>query len=86
MSAWHRFAIAIFALFVCTFAYPFNYCAAPVPQSQQHVVDANLIQVTLLTRHGDRAPANVMPNENITWLCGTSDVAALVSPSLPTGD
>jgi hypothetical protein len=66
-------------------AYSYDYCGAPVPQAQQVVANANLIQVTLITRHGDRAPANVMPNENITWTCGTSDVLSLVAPSLASG-
>ncbi len=80
-----RMFVAILVIACGCSAYNYNYCGAPAPKLQEKVPNAELIQVTLITRHGDRAPANVLPNENMNWYCGTSDVTSLLGSLVPSG-
>lgn len=43
------------------------------------------VQASLITRHGDRSPCNVLPVENITWTCQATDYVDLVSPPISQG-
>ncbi|KAL6072946.1 Lysosomal acid phosphatase [Balamuthia mandrillaris] len=61
----------------------YDYCQAPLPQYvplPQEVVrgrSAELLHVQLITRHGDRSPANILPHEDVEWNCDTTGLVAL---------
>ena len=40
-----------------------------------------MITTLVLTRHGDRAPAKVLPNEDETWMCTTQSSVLLHLPN-----
>ena len=40
------------------------------------------VQMSMVTRHGARAPANVLPNEDVAWYCSNTDVVELSNPPI----
>lgn len=36
----------------------------------------------VITRHGDRTPANVLPHENVSYACVATDAVTLRDPSI----
>lgn len=57
----------------------YNYCHATFPGALPSLNytalgDSHLVMVQVVTRHGDRAPCNVLPYEgNVTWMCEEED-------------
>eukprot|EP00298_Acanthocystis_sp_HF-20_P011397 c19372_g1_i1.p1 GENE.c19372_g1_i1~~c19372_g1_i1.p1 ORF type:complete len:451 (+),score=153.94 c19372_g1_i1:22-1353(+) len=49
----------------------FGYCQAPYPTVASYVppVNATLLNVQILVRHGDRSPCNPLPIEDVFWDC-----------------
>jgi hypothetical protein len=70
----------------------YDYCQAPMPSTdvfadfaKQHS-NLELVQVNLVTRHGDRAPTQAWPDiRNYTWHCGVDADQELVTKSNGTG-
>eukprot|EP01130_Rhizamoeba_saxonica_P002242 TRINITY_DN12089_c0_g1_i1.p1 TRINITY_DN12089_c0_g1~~TRINITY_DN12089_c0_g1_i1.p1 ORF type:complete len:407 (-),score=71.87 TRINITY_DN12089_c0_g1_i1:57-1277(-) len=55
---------------LCTISqtYKYNYCEAPLPLNRGAPgSDSKLVTMAVITRHGDRSPANVLPYEDDTW-------------------
>lgn len=59
----------------------YDYCRAPLPtltnlekialksKDQQTQSNLTLKRITIIHRHGSRAPANVLPFEDVVWTC-----------------
>lgn len=60
-----------------------NYCEAPVPEFVAPVpVDSTLLQVAVVSRHGDRSPLASLPHEReergVEWTCDIRELIRIV--------
>jgi len=68
------FFVVIVASTFIVFAGDTDYCEAPLPLSiVPNPITSTLLQVIVISRHGDRSPTNAIPNETkdtrISWNC-----------------
>jgi hypothetical protein len=64
-------------LFVVAVAGSRRYCVGDTRFVNNARADAALLQVQLVTRHGDRAPlhSSLWPNDTVVWNCSASGLA-----------
>eukprot|EP01098_Paradermamoeba_levis_P009343 TRINITY_DN3888_c0_g1_i1.p1 TRINITY_DN3888_c0_g1~~TRINITY_DN3888_c0_g1_i1.p1 ORF type:complete len:467 (-),score=108.90 TRINITY_DN3888_c0_g1_i1:127-1473(-) len=82
--------ILFFALLSLLLSFSFadnsNYCQADLPNYFPAPQNFQLALVQVVTRHGDRAPISVLPDEGVTWTCGSTDINSLSSDYAPSGN
>eukprot|EP00727_Mastigamoeba_balamuthi_P001487 m51a1_g11335 hypothetical protein (395) ;mRNA; r:144977-146729 len=76
-----RSRLVLVALCVAACASAYDYCEAGLPEQHPLPFDASLVQVAVVTRHGDRTPISVLPrnHENVVWECDLPEFVSVFS-------
>eukprot|EP00727_Mastigamoeba_balamuthi_P001485 m51a1_g11333 hypothetical protein (393) ;mRNA; r:140372-142145 len=59
----------------------YDYCEAGLPERHPLPFEATLVQVAVVTRHGDRTPITILPrhHENVVWECDLPEFVSVFS-------
>jgi hypothetical protein len=71
--------LSLLCLALVARAFVYNYCQAPLPYHHAAPSNLKIIQVAVVTRHGDRTPLEpfVVEGDGVEWNCGLSEEQTL---------